>query len=245
MAPTAGEATTDASGAWRVELPPMDAGGPYRLTANGAGGAAAVEWDITTCSPDELDARQGLRDVGLDSLMALELRNRVFANALKVFRGWPGEVFDKRSANWVELRSPESIVQQIAYTIVNCVAAGAVQEAMNVALGMVEPPGAGPSIRAAEDRLHVFDADAEQGREVAQFALHFGQGEPPTIHTGRATPAGARWQPPAEQHVRAQIAQWVALPGQRLEAAVRAEGVVIPRIGFDEFAIQSGSLGGL
>ncbi len=57
----------------------------------------------------------------------LELRNRAFANALKVFRGWPGEVFDKRSANWVELRSPESIVQQIAYTIVNCVAAGAVR----------------------------------------------------------------------------------------------------------------------
>lgn len=52
-----------------------------------------------------------------------ELRNRALANALKVFLGWPEEVFSKTSANWVELVTPEAVVQQTAYTIANCVAA--------------------------------------------------------------------------------------------------------------------------
>ncbi len=57
----------------------------------------------------------------------LELRNRAFANAVKVLRGWSGEVFDKRPACWVELRTPEAVVDKMAYTIANCVKAGLVR----------------------------------------------------------------------------------------------------------------------
>jgi hypothetical protein len=55
------------------------------------------------------------------------LRTRALANVIKVLRGLPGEVFEKRPANWVELRSAESVLQQTAYTITNCVAAGLVR----------------------------------------------------------------------------------------------------------------------
>lgn len=56
-----------------------------------------------------------------------ELRNRVFANALKVLRGWPEEVFSKTPCNWVELDTPEALVQEMAYVAANCVTAGLVR----------------------------------------------------------------------------------------------------------------------
>ena len=56
-----------------------------------------------------------------------ERRNHAFANALKVLRGWPGEVFDKRQANWVELPTAATVVKESAYTAANCVAAGLVR----------------------------------------------------------------------------------------------------------------------
>jgi hypothetical protein len=56
-----------------------------------------------------------------------ELRNRVFANAIKVLRGWPEEVFSKEPCNWVELETPEAMIQEMAYVAANCVAAGLVR----------------------------------------------------------------------------------------------------------------------
>ena len=56
-----------------------------------------------------------------------ELRNRIFANALKVLLGWPEEVFAKTPANWVELSTPEAVIKQMAYTAANCVEAGLVR----------------------------------------------------------------------------------------------------------------------
>lgn len=56
-----------------------------------------------------------------------ELRNRIFANAMKVHLGWPEEVFSKTPANWVELATPEAAVKEIAYTCANCVEAGLVR----------------------------------------------------------------------------------------------------------------------
>ena len=56
-----------------------------------------------------------------------ELRNRILANGLKVLRGWVGEVFDKRPANWVEVGTADALVYAMAYTATNCVAAGLVR----------------------------------------------------------------------------------------------------------------------
>lgn len=55
-----------------------------------------------------------------------ELRNGTLAKALKVLLGWSGEVFDSCAASWVELPTPEAAIQEIAYTVANCVAAGLV-----------------------------------------------------------------------------------------------------------------------
>lgn len=52
-----------------------------------------------------------------------ELRNRLFANAIKCHRGWSEEVFSRTQANWVELTTPRAVIAKIAYVIANCVAA--------------------------------------------------------------------------------------------------------------------------
>lgn len=56
-----------------------------------------------------------------------ELRNRLFANALKALLGWPEEVFSRGAASWVELTTPEAMIKEMAYTAANCVTAGLVR----------------------------------------------------------------------------------------------------------------------
>lgn len=53
-------------------------------------------------------------------------RNRAFANALKVHRKWPEEVFQRAAAHYLALHGCEAVLQQIAYTLANCVLAGLV-----------------------------------------------------------------------------------------------------------------------
>jgi putative transposase len=53
-------------------------------------------------------------------------RNRLLANALKVHRGWPEEVFQRAPASYVELYGPDAVLKQIGYTLANCVEAGLV-----------------------------------------------------------------------------------------------------------------------
>lgn len=54
-------------------------------------------------------------------------RNRALANALKCFRKWPEEVFQRAPASYVELFGVHAIVDKIAYTITNCVSAELVE----------------------------------------------------------------------------------------------------------------------
>lgn len=56
-----------------------------------------------------------------------EHRNCILANALKVFRKWPEEVFSRTPACWVELPTAEAVIKEMAYTAANCVAAGLVR----------------------------------------------------------------------------------------------------------------------
>lgn len=50
-------------------------------------------------------------------------RNRALANALKCYRKWPEEVFQRAPASYVELFGSRAIIDKIAYTIANCVTA--------------------------------------------------------------------------------------------------------------------------
>ena len=59
----------------------------------------------------------------------LRERNRILANVLKRHRDWPEEVFQRASASCVELYGPNAILQEIGYTLANCVEAGLVSEA--------------------------------------------------------------------------------------------------------------------
>jgi putative transposase len=53
-------------------------------------------------------------------------RNRAIANALKRHRDWPEEVFQRAPGSYVDLLTPASVVNEIAYSLVNCVEAGLV-----------------------------------------------------------------------------------------------------------------------
>jgi putative transposase len=55
-------------------------------------------------------------------------RNRLLANAIKVHRGWPEEVFQRAPASYVELYGPEAVAKQIGYVLANCVEAGLVND---------------------------------------------------------------------------------------------------------------------
>lgn len=53
-------------------------------------------------------------------------RNRLLANALKVHRRWPEEVFQRGAASYIELIGAHATANEIAYTLANCVEAGLV-----------------------------------------------------------------------------------------------------------------------
>ena len=55
--------------------------------------------------------------------------HRLLALTTKALRGWPGEVFDKRSTGQHALLTPEATIEALAYLIANPVEAGAVRYA--------------------------------------------------------------------------------------------------------------------
>lgn len=56
----------------------------------------------------------------------LQRRNRLLANAIKVLRVWPDEVFSREGASIVALYGDDAVLQKIAYTLANVVEAGLV-----------------------------------------------------------------------------------------------------------------------
>ena len=56
----------------------------------------------------------------------LQQRNRLLANAIKVLRVWPEEVFSREGASVVALHGDDAVLQKIAYTLANVVEAGLV-----------------------------------------------------------------------------------------------------------------------
>jgi putative transposase len=69
-------------------------------------------------------------------------RNRLLANAIKVHRGWPEEVFQRAPASYVELYGAEAVAKQIGYVLANCVEAG-----------LVDDPSKWPGVTVSVDEI--------------------------------------------------------------------------------------------
>jgi REP element-mobilizing transposase RayT len=101
----------------------------------------------------------------------LQQRNRLFANALKVFLGWKEEVFARGGASCVDLYGADAILRQIAYTLANAVEAG-------LAHNPEDWPGVTHSatdigirkIRTDRPKLY-FDPDNKRWPESAEITL--------------------------------------------------------------------------
>lgn len=55
--------------------------------------------------------------------------HRSVGNAMKVHRKWEGPIWDDRPTNALELPTPEAVIQEFAYALVNPVSAGLVKHA--------------------------------------------------------------------------------------------------------------------
>jgi REP element-mobilizing transposase RayT len=95
----------------------------------------------------------------------LETLHRNLALCTKAYRGWPEEVFNKRSTGVHALLTPEAMVESIAYLIANPVEAGAVRyakdwpEAIELRLRSYEVFGSlDPQFAAAGNRAAATEA---------------------------------------------------------------------------------------
>jgi REP element-mobilizing transposase RayT len=108
----------------------------FLLNPDAKGVVEAVYWYVTAVLAAELGIQlhavqvlsnhmhEVLTDTRGELPRFLQQRNRLFANALKVLRGWPEEVFARGGASCVPLYGEEAILRQIGYTLANAVAAG-------------------------------------------------------------------------------------------------------------------------
>ncbi|MGB8330074.1 MAG: transposase, partial [Polyangiales bacterium] len=70
-----------------------------------------------------------ITDVRGELSLFLQTFHRHLALCIKSIRGWPGEVFDKRSTGAHELLTPEATIESLAYLVANPVEAMAVRNA--------------------------------------------------------------------------------------------------------------------
>jgi putative transposase len=108
----------------------------FLLNPDERGEVEAVYWYVTAVLAAELGIQlhavqvlsnhmhEVLTDTRGELPRFLQQRNRLFANAVKVLRGWPEEVFARGGASCIALYGEEAILRQIGYTLANAVAAG-------------------------------------------------------------------------------------------------------------------------
>lgn len=101
----------------------------------------------------------------------LRERNRLLANAMKLHRRWPEEVFQRAPASCVELYGADSIAKQIGYTLANCVEAGLVHRPEDWPGVTVSVDDIGRRIVTVERPPMYFDPDNEAWPERAALAI--------------------------------------------------------------------------
>ena len=101
----------------------------------------------------------------------LETFHRNLALCTKAYRGWPEEVFNKRSSGVHVLLTPDAIVESIAYLIANPVAAGAVRYAKDWPGAQTLPAHVGTRVIRVKRPKHYFDPDNTEWPEELELRL--------------------------------------------------------------------------
>jgi hypothetical protein len=97
--------------------------------------------------------------------------HRLLALTTKALRGWPGEVFDKRSTGQHALLTPEATIEALAYLISNPVEAGAVRYARDWPGAHTLPRDIGCRVMEVQRPPHYFNADNAHWPEVIELRL--------------------------------------------------------------------------
>ncbi len=97
--------------------------------------------------------------------------HRLLALTTKAFRGWPGEVFDKRSTAQHVLLTPEATLEALAYLISNPVEAMAVRYAKDWPGAHTLPRDVGSRVIQVRRPSHYFDADNATWPELIELEL--------------------------------------------------------------------------
>jgi len=97
--------------------------------------------------------------------------HRLLALTTKAFRGWPGEVFDKRSTGQHSLLTPEATIEALAYLIANPVEAGAVRYAKDWPGAHTLPQDIGTRVVKVKRPAHYFDPDNAAWPDLVELRL--------------------------------------------------------------------------
>jgi hypothetical protein len=97
--------------------------------------------------------------------------HRLLALTTKALRGWPGEVFDKRSTGQHSLLTPAATIEALAYLVANPVEAGAVRYAKDWPGAHTLPRDIGTRVVKATRPAHYFDPDNSSWPDVVELQL--------------------------------------------------------------------------
>ncbi len=101
----------------------------------------------------------------------LQTFHRNLALCTKALRGWPDEVFDKRSSGVHALLTSDALIESIAYVIANPVAAGAVRYAKDWPGAQTLPAHVGTRIVRVTRPKHYFDPNSPEWPEELELRL--------------------------------------------------------------------------
>lgn len=97
--------------------------------------------------------------------------HRLLALTTKALRGWPGEVFDKRSTGQHALLTSEATIEALAYLIANPVEAGAVRYAKDWPGAHTLSRDIGTRVVKVKRPAHYFDPNNADWPEVVELRL--------------------------------------------------------------------------
>lgn len=97
--------------------------------------------------------------------------HRLLALTTKALRGWPGEVFDKRSTGQHALLTTEAMLEALGYLIANPVEAGAVRYAKDWPGAHTLPHDIGARVLRVKRPPHYFDPENAKWPQLVELRL--------------------------------------------------------------------------